>query len=299
MSILNRCIVSFMPLVPKPIVRLVSKRYVAGSTLAEAIETVKSLNSQGMCATMDLLGESSHDKESCNMAVNEYLNVLEAIDKEKLDCNISIKLTQLGLLIDHDLCYENISKIVAKAASVNNFVRVDMEDSSVTDQTIDLFLKLKKEYDNVGIVIQAYMRQSLSDVRKLSSIKSNFRLCKGIYDEPRKIAYKDPQIVNDNFAYLIRVALQAGSYVGIATHDEKVVWQSLKLIDELDLERNQYEFQMLLGVDPELRSILVNDNHRLRVYVPYGKEWYAYSMRRLKENPKIAIYIIRALFGLR
>jgi len=288
-----------MPLVPKPIVRLVSKRYVAGSSLNDAIKTVRSLNNQGMCATMDLLGESAQDKESCTMAVSEYFDVLEAIKQKKLDCNISIKLTQLGLLIDSDLCYENVSKIVAKAVSTNNFVRVDMEDSGVTDKTINLFMKLKKEYDNVGIVVQAYMRQSLSDVKKLASVKSNFRLCKGIYDEPRNIAYKDPQIVNDNFAYLIRLALESGSYVGIATHDEKIVWQGLKLVDELDLERNQYEFQMLLGVDPELRSILVKDNHRLRVYVPYGKEWYAYSMRRLKENPKIAIYIIKALFGLR
>jgi len=216
-----------------------------------------------------------------------------------LDCNVSVKPTQLGMLIDKKLCYENIEKIVQKAKGYRNFVRIDMEDSSVTSDTIDLFLQLKKEYDQVGIVIQAYLRRSIDDVSRLAPLKTNFRLCKGIYIEPREIAYKHPDIIVKNFAFLVEKTLRAGCYIGIATHDEKVVWESLRLIDRLGCKRDAFEFQMLLGVDEQLRKILVDAGYKLRVYVPYGRQWYAYSMRRLKENPKIALYIIKAFFGIK
>lgn len=299
MFLFNKFIVWFMPLVPKFIVKIFSKPYVAGPDLFDAVNVVKKLNTLGIIATMDVLGESASQKEESEEAVQEYFRALDVIDKEKLDCNISIKPTQLGLLLDKDFCYQKIRSIVSKAAGYNNFVRIDMEDSSCTENTIELFLRLRKEFSNVGIVLQAYLRRSLNDVIRLAENQVNFRLCKGIYVESRNIAYKEHTIVNDNFALLIQTALNAGSYVGIATHDEHVIWKSLSVIHTLNKQKANYEFQMLLGVDEQLRNILVNAGYPVRIYVPYGKNWYAYSMRRLKENPKIALYIIKALFSIK
>ena len=197
------------------------------------------------------------------------------------------------------MCYNNIVRIADNAKKHNNFVRIDMEDSSCTQDTIDIFERILKTHTNVGIVLQAYLRRSVSDIQNLAKQKGNFRLCKGIYIEPREIAYKDGEIVNNNLAQLVETAFRNNCYAGIATHDEKVVWQALKLIDEYNLSKDEYEFQMLLGVDEQLRNILVKQGHRMRVYVPFGKKWYAYSMRRLKENPKIAIYTIKAIFKKR
>jgi proline dehydrogenase len=299
MKLFNRLVVTFLPLIPKPIVGLVSKPYVAGPKLEQAIEVVKKLNQAGMCATMDVLGESTLDPNLCEEAVADYHRVLDAIRDQALDCNISIKLTQLGLLISPELCYQNVRKIVEKAHQYSIFVRVDMEDSNVTTATIDLFLRLHAEFPKTGIVLQAYLRRTLTDLKKLAADKINFRICKGIYIEPRRVAYKDPATVNDNFALLLETALQAGSYVGIATHDEKVVWQGLSIIHRLGLRPDQYEFQMLLGVDEELRDIIVKAGHKLRVYVPFGRRWYAYCVRRLKENPQIAFYVLKAMFGIK
>ncbi len=299
MALLNRIILFFMPLVPKPIVRFFSRPYVAGSRLQDAVRVVKELNAQGIMATMDVLGESTTCTQATQEYVEEYLRVLKTIDEEKLDCNVSLKPTQLGLLIDRDLCLQHIRRIVQEASARGNFVRIDMEDSRFTSVTIELYEELRRQFDNVGMVLQAYLRRSLADLQNVARKPANFRLCKGIYVEPRKIAYKDPAIVNDNFTLLIETAFKKGCYVGIATHDEKMVWQALRLIDAFSLKREQYEFQMLLGVDEELRSIIVSAGHRLRVYVPYGKQWYAYCMRRLKENPKMTGYIIKALFKRR
>lgn len=299
MILFNKLVIWIMPLIPKFIVKIFSKPYVAGPTLGHAVEKVKKLNARGIMATLDVLGESAVKKEESEEAVKEYFKAIETLSEERLDCNISVKPTQLGLLIDKEFCFRNLDAIISKAKEFDNFVRIDMEDSRCTQDTIDLFLRLREKHDNVGIVIQAYLRRSLADVVQLSALKANFRLCKGIYVEPRRIAYKTHEVVNDNFALLIKTALAAGSYVGIATHDEHVVWKSLSIIHELGLEREDYEFQMLLGVDELLRDILVDAGHRLRVYVPYGTNWYAYSMRRLKENPKIALYIIKALFSFK
>lgn len=296
MSLFNRIVIFFMPVVPKPVVRLFSKRYVAGDKLQDAVHTVRTLNEQGILATMDVLGESTTHREETSGYVEEYLQVLRTISEEKLDCNISLKPTQLGLQIDKELCYQNVKRIALEALKLGNFVRIDMEDSTCTTATIELYEQLRNEFPNVGIVLQAYMRRSLDDIKAMSRKPANFRVCKGIYIERRKIAYKNPQTVNDNFVLLMETAFKAGSYVGIATHDEKMVWHGLRLIEQLSLKREEYEFQMLLGVDEELRNILVAAGHRLRVYVPYGKRWYAYCMRRLKENPVIAIYILKALF---
>jgi proline dehydrogenase len=188
---------------------------------------------------------------------------------------------------------------VEKAKKLNNFVRIDMENSDFTTDTIDLYLSLSKKFNNVGIVIQAYLHRSLDDVKKLAKRKANFRLCKGIYVESRKIAFKDHSVVNQNFALLAKTALKNKCYVGIATHDEQMIWYTLNLIEELKLQQKDYEFQMLLGVDEEMRDILLKAGHKVRIYVPFGKEWFAYSKRRLKENPRMALYILKAIIKRR
>ena len=296
MSLFNKVVILFMPLVPKFIVRQFSKRYVAGAKLKDAVDAVKRLNEKGFMATLDVLGESTTEEKRTREYVEEYLGVLQTIDEEELDCNVSLKPTQLGLLISADLCYENIRKIVEKAKELNNFVRIDMEDSSCTSATIDIYKRLREQFDNVGLVLQAYLRRTIDDLLDLTFQKSNLRICKGIYIEPRFIAYKDPHLINENFAYLLETAFKRKAYIGIATHDEKVVWHALRIIEQLNLKKEDYEFQMLYGVDEMLGAIIVEAGHRLRIYVPFGREWYAYVMRRLKENPTIAMYVIKALF---
>jgi proline dehydrogenase len=296
MNIVNKLIVLFLPLVPKPIVYLFAKRYIAGPKLEDAVRAIRSFNEKNIMATVDILGEEIHKKEDALRVVEQYKEVLATIEKENLDSNISIKPTHLGLKIDKEFCYNNIQSIVVEAKKSNNFVRIDMEDHTCTSDTLELFFRLKKEYDNIGVVIQSYLRRTISDLNLLLEQKANLRLCKGIYVEPRKIAYKDKTIINDNFKYCLERLLGNKCYVGIATHDEKLVWHALSVIDKLQLEKDEYEFQMLLGVTEELRAILVNEGHRLRVYVPFGEHWHAYSLRRLKENPSVALYIVKHIF---
>ncbi len=293
----NQLIATTLPFVPKPIVGFFSKHYIAGEKLENAVSLVKTLNSQRMMATIDVLGEEVKVKEQSLKAVQIYNEVLEAISKEKLDANISVKPTHMGLNIDKEFCYNNIRGLVEEAAKTGNFVRIDMEDSTTADDTIDIYLRIKNDFPNVGTVLQAYLRRNISDVNRLIPHHANLRLCKGIYKEKREIAYKDKMIINDNFNYSLEKLLNNGCYVGIATHDEKLVWHALKLIDQFKLKPEQYEFQMLLGVDHELRRIIVNDGHRLRVYVPFGSDWFGYSTRRLKENPDIAGHIIKNFFN--
>jgi len=288
-----------LPLIPKPVVGYFSKTYIAGPTLAHAVATVKNLNAQGMMATMDLLGEESMKKEEAEAAVQEYLNIIRTQKEEKLDANLSVKPTQMGLFIDQDFCYQNIRRIVAAAAENDNFVRIDMEDHRATSITIEMYLKLKEEFgDHVGTVIQAYLRRTSEDINQLLKHQPNLRLCKGIYVEKREIAYKDMAIINENYKFNLEKLLSNHCYTGIATHDEKLVWHALSLIEKYGLKREEYEFQMLLGVDEQLRKIIVDAGHRLRVYVPYGQEWYPYSTRRLKENPKMAGYVFKRIFHL-
>lgn len=299
MSLFDKLVVMGLPLVPKPIVGYFSKNYIAGSKLEAAVRVAKDLNAKGMMTTMDLLGEECQDKNHAREAVDEYKKILSTIDAEKLDSNISLKPTHMGLLVDKDFCFENIREIVIEAKKFNNFVRIDMEDHTTTSYTIEMYLRLKEEFPgHVGTVIQTYLRRTSDDINHLIEHKANLRLCKGIYVEPREIAYKPMPIINDNFVFNLEKLLKNGCYVGIATHDEKLVWHALRIIEELNLKKDQYEFQMLLGVDPQLRDIIVKAGHRLRVYVPYGEEWYAYSTRRLKENPKMAGYVLKQIFGL-
>lgn len=300
MSLMDKLVVMGIPFVPKPIVGYFSKSYIAGAKLENAVKVIKDLNSKGIMATMDLLGEESMTKDKAREAAEEYKRILKAIDDEKLNSNVSIKPTQMGLLIDPDFCYEILHDLVATARNYNNFVRIDMEDRHATSSTIDIYLKLKKEFEgHVGTVIQAYLRRTSADISRLAEQKANLRFCKGIYVEPREDAYKDMEIINENFKFNLEKLLKNGCYVGIATHDEILVWHALTLIEKFKLKKEEYEFQMLLGVDEQLRNIIVGAGHRMRVYVPYGQEWYAYSIRRLKENPKMAGYVFKKILHLK
>jgi proline dehydrogenase len=284
-----------LPLVPRPIVRSVARRYIAGESLPEAVRVLRGLNGGGLMATLDVLGEEVRDRDLARAAVEEYRRALQIIRDERLDSNISVKLTQLGLKLDTGFCLDNLRALVRQARETGSFVRIDMEDSSCTTATLDLYRALRAEgYDNLGVVLQACLRRSLQDVRALPA-GTNVRLCKGIYLEPRAIAYRDRGLVRRNFVRLLAELLDRGFYVGIATHDEVLVWEAARLLDGRRLPREAYEYQMLLGVDEELREIIRREGHRLRVYVPYGSHWYAYSLRRLKENPRIAGYVLRGL----
>ena len=297
MGIIDKAIAESVPVIPRPIVRRISRRYIAGDTLDEAVETVRALNQSGCVATIDVLGESTESKADAAATLRDYKKVLDALDKYDLDSGISVKLTGLGLTLNKELCRANLEEIVSYAAEKDRFVRVDMEDSPYTGVTLEMVVDLHERHENVGAVIQAYMRRSLEDVGRLTRSGVSVRLCKGIYDEPRRIAYKDFDTVRENYRLLLEELLKGGSYVGIATHDEFLVWHALRLIHQLGVPKDRYEFQMLLGVDEELRRILVGAGHKLRVYVPFGEDWYEYSSRRLKENPKIAGYVAKDVFG--
>ncbi len=297
MGWMNKLISLTLPFVPKPIVGVFSRPYIAGEHMSDAVRVVRELMAEGACATIDVLGEEVKDKEKARNALANYMRVLDVIQEEKLDANISIKLTQLGLKIDKEFCFENIRTLVEAAKNHGNFVRIDMEDSSCTTDTLEIYRRLREEFDNVGTVLQAYLRRTIQDINDLLPLKPNLRLCKGIYVEPREIAYKDKVIINKNYAYALEKLLTGGaSYVGIATHDEKLVWEALRIIDQFNIDKSRFEFQMLLGVDPQLRRIIINSGYKLRVYVPFGTEWFAYSTRRLKENPNIVGYILHNLW---
>ena len=297
MSILNKFIVNALPLIPKPVVGQVAKRYIAGTTLPDAVRVVRDLNGKNMMATMDLLGEDVKDGGEANQVKSNIIPILQAIKENALNSNMSIKPTQLGLKIDKELCFRNVKEVICEAAKLNNFVRIDMEDATTTDDTLELYRRLRKDgLNNMGVVIQAYMRRSESDVRMLVKEGANIRLCKGIYNESPSIAYKGHQEIRDNYLRLLQLIFDGGSYVGVATHDDFLLDRAVPMIQKFGLSKNQYEFQMLLGVRENRRNEIVKDGHRLRVYVPYGEQWYAYSTRRLKENPLMAWYITKAIF---
>ena len=302
MALLDRSIVRVLPAVPRPIVRRISGRYIAGSGLPDAIHAVKDLNAQGKMATIDVLGEESASRRETLDIVRAYHDVFEAIERERLDSNVSVKLTGLGLNLAYELCRANLEKVVRHAAESGNFVRIDMEDATCTSDTLQLYREVREAgLDNVGIVLQAYLRRTIRDIRSLAPLRPNVRLCKGIYVEPPLIAYRDFDEVRENFVRCLDELLRVGSYVGIATHDKWLISEGQRLVEEHALTREQYEFQMLLGVTERAGDRLVRDGHRLRIYVPFGKEWYRYALRRLQENPKIAGYVaadtVDRLFG--
>ena len=234
---------------------------------------------------------------SSTAAVAEYLQIFETLDREKVDSNVSIKLTLLGLKIDEGFCRDNVVQIVETAKRFGNFVRIDMEDHTTTDATLRIYHELHARYGNLGVVLQAYMRRTLRDIEELPAEGASVRLCKGIYVEPRKIAWKGYETVRHNYVQALDKLFSRGVYVGIATHDEYLACAASALIDKHGLKPDQYEFQMLLGVDEELRRILIAAGHRLRVYVPYGADWYPYSIRRLRENPEVARHVLKAMMS--
>jgi proline dehydrogenase len=299
MGIASWIIVKGLPLVPKAIVGRVASRYVAGEKLEDALGVVEKLAAEGAMATLDLLGEEVSERSKATAAADEYVRMLDAIAARGLPSNVSIKLTSLGLKIDADFCRDNVERIVAAAAGHGNFVRIDMEDHTTTDRTLAIYRQIFARHQNVGVVFQAYMRRTLADIAALPPAGANVRLCKGIYIEPRAVAWKGYETVRMNFLRALEKLLVAGVYVGIATHDEHLACGAVALVDRLQVPRERYEFQMLYGVDPELRQILISGGHRLRVYVPYGRDWYPYSTRRLRENPEVATHVLKGMFGAR
>jgi proline dehydrogenase len=297
-AIFDRAIVRLLPAVPRPVVQKLSSRYIAGPELKDARETVRRLNAEGKVATIDVLGEEIRTEEEAAAIVRAYQDVFADIQRCGLHSGVSVKLTGLGLKLGYELCRENLRTVVEDAASRGNFVRIDMEDSSTTDDTLRLYRELRADgHDNVGIVLQAMLRRTLADVAALAELRPSVRLCKGIYIEPADIAYQSYEAVRASYVRALEALLEAGCYVGIATHDEWLLAEGRRLVAERRLERDQYEFQMLLGVRAERGDELVVEGHKLRIYVPFGRHWYAYSLRRLQENPRIAGYIATDTLG--
>ncbi len=298
MKILNRAIVNFVKLLPKSVVSIFAKKYVAGTTLDDAVRVTKELNAKGILTTIDVLGESITNLDDAREEQKACMRVLEAIEKHNLDANLSIKPTSLGLAIDENVCFELVSELVAKAKEMNNFVRLDMEDSPYTDATFELYKRLREKFgvEYVGVVVQAYLKRTIDDVAKLNPLGTNYRLCKGIYIEPPEIAYQDREEIRENFLKILDKMLTDGNYVGIATHDDYLIDNAYRMIKEKNIPKDKYEFQMLYGVREELRDKINSDGHKIRIYVPFGERWYEYSMRRLQENPQVAWYITKALF---
>jgi proline dehydrogenase len=297
-ALFDRALVRLLPTVPKPVVRRISERYIAGTELDDALRVVRDLNAQGKMATIDVLGEEIANADEARAIAAAYRDAFRAIELGRLDSNVSVKLTALGLKLGYDVCRANLEDVVRHAAERGNFVRIDMEDSSTTDDTLRLYRELRAAgHENIGVVLQARLKRTVDDVRELAELRPNVRICKGIYLEPPEIAYRDFEAVQASFMEALKELWDAGCYVGVATHDEWLVERARRSVAERGLVREEYEFQMLLGVRPALGDELVRDGHRLRIYTPFGRHWYAYSLRRLQENPKIAGYIAADTFN--
>jgi len=276
--------------------RAVVKRFVCGEELEDAIGAVKNLNEKGLIATIDHLGEEVTNWDEALKAAQFYHEILEAIDKNKVNSNASLKLTQMGLKVDFQKCQFSVEKIIQKAQSFGNFIRIDMEGSDVTQKTLELFYNLRKKYDNVGIVIQTYLYRSEKDVEDILNLKGRIRLCKGAYKEPSSVAFPKKKDVDDNFIKLTKMLLKSGVYHGIATHDEKLIDSTKKFAQEENIPKESFEFQFLYGIRSDLQENLAKDGYNVRVYVPYGREWYPYFMRRLAERPANLFFLLKNFF---
>lgn len=294
---INTIITKTLPLFPKSFVYLFAKKYIAGAVLEDAIKVCKELETKGAVTTIDTLGEFVNSKAQALKETGMSRAVLEAIKNNNLDSYLSIKPTSLGLEIDFEFAYENIRSILLMAKTKNLFVRLDMENTPYTSQTLDIYKKLRDEgFDNIGFVIQAYLKRSMDDIKELSPYKPSTRLCKGIYNESPDLAYKDRERIRENYKELLQYMIESGYYPAIATHDDVLLDYAEQLIKDKNLAKNQYEFQMLLGVTESLRTRLINNGHKVRVYTPYGIDWYGYSIRRLNENPQMAGHIVKSIF---
>lgn len=278
------------------IFRRIARRFVAGETLDDAIRAAREANLQGIKASLDLLGENTLTREDAVRAAEDILGMLDRIRAEKVDCNISVKLTQLGLDLDTDFCRQNLLRIVRRAAELGSFIRVDMEDSNYTERTLDVVLQTHREAGNVGTVIQAYLYRSEKDVRLLVENGVGIRLCKGAYLEPAAVAFKKKRDTDANYVELMKLLLQSGLYHGIATHDEAMIAATKQFARAQDLSGGRFEFQMLYGIRRDLQQQLAAEGYNMRVYIPYGMRWYPYFMRRLAERPANLLFILRNLF---
>ena len=298
MQMLNKVIVSLLPLMPRSFVRVFSKRYIAGKTLEKGLEVSRALNRAGCLVTLDLLGEEVDRPQDARASMNECMRILDGLGENQIEGSLSLKLTSLGLKFDRASAHSMVRDIVAYSKRLGRFVRIDMENSPYTDDTLMIYRKLRRDFDNVGTVIQAYLKRSEDDVRNLISENiANLRLCKGIYNEKAEIAYKEKEQIRNSFRKLIDLMADAGTFTGVATHDEPMIEHTLKRAKEGGFSQNRFELQMLLGVTENSRKRLVENGNRMRVYVPYGEKWYQYSIRRLKENPQLAGHILHNLFS--
>lgn len=296
---LNQLIIKTLPLIPKPLVYVFAKKYIAGEALSDAVRVTKDFQQLGGMTTVDVLGEFVTSKERAIHEREMSSKVLDAVKQNNLPTYLSIKPTSLGLDINEDFCFENVKELAKKAKANGSFIRIDMENSPYTDKTINLYKKLRDEgFDDIGIVFQAYMRRSENDIKSLIEYKPNIRLCKGIYVEAESIAYKGKEEVRDNYKKLLRLIFDNDLYPGIATHDEPLIVYAENLIKERAIDNSKYEFQMLLGVREDRRNQLLKSGHRVRIYVPFGVDWYGYSTRRLKENPQMAGHVVKSIFGM-
>jgi proline dehydrogenase len=300
---LNQIVANTLPYFPKKFVWMFSKRYVAGENIDDGIITSRGLNQRGIFVTVDLLGEFINSIKEAEKNKDEYLKIVDRFQSEKIKGNFSIKPTSFGMLVDEEKCYEYIREVVIKASEMKSFVRIDMEDSQCTSREIELYKRLKSEFPlSVGLVLQAYLKRTSSDIEALIQSSHspesplNFRLCKGIYVEPEEISYKNPHEIRQHYLSDLDLMLKNGVNVGIATHDEFLVKEAMQRIEKYQVPKNKYEFQMLYGVTPTLRDMIVKKGHTMRIYVPYGKDWFGYCSRRLKENPRMVNDIIKAMF---
>lgn len=300
--VLNKVIVSTLPIMPERFIWLFSKRYIAGVNLQDVIDVSKEFNNKGLRVSIDLLGEYQTNIEKIDSYKTKYLQVIDEAVKHSIDTTFSLKPTMFGLLTDNTLCYNNIHEIVKKAADNKYLVRIDMEDSTCTDAEIEIFRRLHSEFpDNIGLVLQSYLKRTLADLKSLgdlnrNSMPVNIRLCKGIYIESKEIAYKKYLEINHHFLEDIEYMFKNNYYAAIATHDKNLIKDTLGLIKKHNIPATRYEFQMLYGVTPKLRASIVEMGHPMRIYVPFGKDWFNYCTRRLKENPKLMSQLLKALF---
>ena len=294
---LNHVIAALLPYIPKGLVRRFAGRYIAGEATHEALEVARQMNKRGFEATIDILGEHTTAETDAIAVADAYIDLYHQIAESGLRCNISLKPTHLGLGISLELCQKNLLRIISAARETGNFLRIDMENSPYTDDTLTMYSTCLEEYDRVGPVLQAYLFRSQGDLNALMSPKLNFRLCKGIYRESLDIAFQDREAINDNFIALLRQAFEGEAYVAIATHDRNLIDQATLLIQNLAVPPDRFEFQVLYGVPMDGKlELLAERGFRIRIYIPFGSAWYAYSLRRLQENPNIAGYVLGNLF---
>ena len=294
----NQFIIKILPYLPFSVVQLVAGRYVAGETAEDALNVVTTLNQQGFSATVDILGEHTNNENTARDITRDYKTILSSIYDQNLNCNISIKPSHLGMDISTECIMENMTDLIKTARQNNQFIRIDMEDSSLTDATIQLYTKCKEQYEKVGTVLQAYLFCSENDLCELINMnRFNVRICKGIYRESTDIALQSRDDINNNFLKLLRLSFENNIYVCIATHDQFLMKESYKIIEDLKIPNDRFEFQVLYGVPLSgwLKNHLKHE-YRVRVYVPFGRDWYDYSVRRMKENPNIVGYVLKNIF---